>query len=103
MSTFLSATMLGVEIGNFVANPPKGQIEPNKEIQAEILAIDNSLKSRQEAALEHGRDFSTIVKDLADEKSQLEDAGLDAGMVEPTSIEEIEDDDEGNQNQTNQG
>lgn len=112
--SYLKGELDDLPIGDFYSNfhellsvdwigPPKGQIEPNKEIQAEVLAIDNKLKSRTESALEHGRDFDQIIKDQADEREKLESAGLGAEMVEPRSIEEIEDDDEGDQNQNNEG
>ena len=62
--------------------PPKGQIEPVKEVQADIIAIRNNLKTREETALEQGRDFASGVAKLADEKQLLEDAGLESDLDE---------------------
>jgi lambda family phage portal protein len=84
--------------------PPKGQIEPIKEVQADILAIKNNLKTREETALEQGRDFASGVAKLADEKALLEDNGLSAELDESnatgtadTGNQEQPQDDEGNQ------
>lgn len=85
--------------------PPKGQIEPVKEVQADILAIKNNLKTREETALEQGRDFASGVGKLADEKELLEEAGLSAeldetnatGTADTGNQEEQQQGDEGNQ------
>jgi lambda family phage portal protein len=62
--------------------PPKGQIEPIKEVQADVIAIRNNLKTREETALEQGRDFAANVAKLAEEKAMLEAAGLSAELDE---------------------
>ena len=70
--------------------PPKGQIEPVKEVQADILAIQNNLKSRTETSLEANRDHKKTVKQLAEEQRDLKAAGLDEAkfeMVEETQSE----------------
>lgn len=84
--------------------PPKGQIEPVKEVQADIIAIKNNLKTREETALEQGRDFAAGVGKLAEEKALLEDAGLSAELDESnasgmadTSDQNQQTEDEGNQ------
>lgn len=95
ISEFCSAEWIG---------PPKGQIEPVKEIQADVIAIKNNLKTREETALEQGRDFAANVGKLAEEKQLLEDAGLSAELDESnasgmadTGSQEEQQQDEGEQ------
>lgn len=57
--------------------PAKGQIEPVKETQGDVLAIQNNLKSRTEVELEQNRDHKKTVKQLAAEQKILKAAGLD--------------------------
>lgn len=61
--------------------PPKGQIEPEKEVKADILAIQHNLKSREEVLLEQSRDVRVTFKQLADEQSLMEELGLDEMKV----------------------
>jgi lambda family phage portal protein len=69
--------------------PPKGQIEPIKEVQAEILAINNRLKSREESMLESGREFRSTMEQIEKEIDFMDDRGietqsaLDAAESEP--------------------
>lgn len=58
--------------------PPKGQIEPVKEVQADVLAIRNHLKSREQVLLEQQRDFTSTIDQLAEENAMLEERGLNA-------------------------
>ena len=62
--------------------PPKGQIEPIKEVQADVLAIQNNLKSRTETSLEANRDHKKTVKQLAAEQKELKAQGLDEAKFE---------------------
>ena len=83
--------------------PPKGQIEPIKEIQADTIAIQNNLKSREEVAIEQGRDLRKTFNQLADEQDRLKELGLDeaefvAGVAESFTNP---DDDEGEENANN--
>jgi capsid protein len=57
---------------------PKGDIEPVKAAQADVILIDNKLKTRTQATVERGGDFRSNVEDLQEEKELLEAAGLDA-------------------------
>ncbi len=68
------AAWLGVQwIG-----PAQGQLDPVKEINAEILAVQNGFTTRADAALRiNGSDFAANVEQLAREKTLMEAAGLD--------------------------
>lgn len=62
--------------------PAKGQIEPVKETQGDVLAIQNNLKSRTEVELEQNRDHKKTVKQLAAEQKELKAQGLDEAKFE---------------------
>ena len=47
---------------------PKGQIEPLKEVQADVLQIQHNLKSREETLLEHNRDWVTTFDQIEEEQ-----------------------------------
>ncbi|MBN1105804.1 MAG: phage portal protein [Deltaproteobacteria bacterium] len=61
---------------------PKGNIEPVKEIQADILAIKNNLKTRAETIAEQNGDWRRTFEQLEEEKEDLEGRGLDPGLEE---------------------
>ncbi len=73
--------------------PPKGQIEPVKEDQADQMKIGMRVKSRQMVAMEKGLDFDSILDQIDDEEKEIESRGLvvnpDAkyGQNEETSTE----------------
>jgi lambda family phage portal protein len=48
--------------------PPKGQIEPVKEEQADKIAVDNNFKTLEEVHLERGREMSGTLKQIKVEK-----------------------------------
>src|SRR5574343_137534 len=75
--------------------PPKGQIEPEKEVKADILAIQHNLKSRQEVLLEQSRDIRTTLDQLADEQQMMEERGLDEMKVGESVEPGMAPDDEG--------
>ena len=72
--------------------PSKGQIEPIKEVQAEILAINNRLKSREESMLEQGRDFKSTMDQILKEKNYMSEKGIEVdeqpgeGSTQPENI-----------------
>jgi len=68
--------------------PPKGQIEPVKEVQADVIAIQNNLKSREETILERGGDLNTTFKKLGKEQARLKEQGLDEQKMEITDDED---------------
>jgi len=55
---------------------PKGNIEPIKEAQADILLIKNNLKTREACIIERGGDPQRTVRQLEEEKNDLESRGL---------------------------
>jgi len=59
--------------------PPKGQIEPIKELQADIIAIQNNLKTRSQVITEQGGsdNFESIVEKIKEEQELLKNFGLD--------------------------
>lgn len=61
--------------------PPKGQIEPEKEVRADILAIQHNLKSRTERAIENNMDQAAIFDELAEEQRMMVERGLDEMKV----------------------
>jgi len=56
--------------------PPKGQIEPIKEVSADVLSVKNGFKSREEVLLEQGRDFKRTMKQIKKEQEQMEADGI---------------------------
>jgi lambda family phage portal protein len=56
--------------------PPKGQIEPIKEVQADALAVGNNFKTLEEVLLENGRELHTTLKQVEKEKDLQEEMGI---------------------------
>jgi capsid protein len=52
-------------------------VDPLKDVQASILAINNALASRDEVLAETGGDFEEILEELADEEEMLDAAGIE--------------------------
>lgn len=61
---------------------PKGDIEPVKAAQADVLLIKNKLKSRGEAITERGGDRSAVFEELAEENEDLLSKNLDPSCDE---------------------
>ncbi len=77
--------------------PAQGQLDPVKEINAEILAVQNGLTTRADAALRiNGSDFAANVEQLAREKAMMEECGL-SGEPTTTVMEEEEEEKEDEQ------
>lgn len=74
----------------------KGQIEPLKEVQANVLQIQNNLKSREEVMLEDDRDWVTTFDQIEEEQEAMEERGLDemkvGEQIEPMPEEEDNED-----------
>ena len=75
----------------------KGQIEPLKEVQANVLQIQNNLKSREEVMLEDDRDWRTTFDQIEEEQEVMEEKGLDELKVgeqppEPAPMEDKDED-----------
>jgi lambda family phage portal protein len=77
--------------------PPKGQIEPIKEVQAEILAINNRLKSREESMLESGREFRPTMEQIEKEQDLMDELGI----APESALEAAESEPVGNPDQLN--
>lgn len=58
---------------------PKGDIEPIKAVQADVLAIQNNLKTRAESIAERGGDVRIVFDQLEEEREMLEEKGLPTG------------------------
>ena len=56
--------------------PPKGQIEPIKEVQADVLAVQNNFKTLEEVLLEQGRELNATLKQVEIEKDLQEEMGI---------------------------
>jgi lambda family phage portal protein len=75
----------------------KGQIEPLKEVQANVLQIQNNLKSREEVMLEDDRDWRTTFDQIEEEQEIMDEKGLDELKVgeqppEPAPMEDKDED-----------
>jgi capsid protein len=79
--------------------PPKGQIEPIKEVQADVVAIQNNLKTREEVILERGRDLRSVFDQIEEEQALMEERGLDEVKVEP-QVEENNNSEEGQEDES---
>ena len=56
--------------------PPKGQIEPIKEVEADILAVDNNMKTLEKVHLEQGQEFTSTMKQIDAEKKLQKDLDI---------------------------
>jgi lambda family phage portal protein len=56
--------------------PPKGQIEPVKEDQADEKKIAMRVKSRQMKSMEMGHDWESVLDQIEDEEKEIESRGL---------------------------
>jgi lambda family phage portal protein len=71
--------------------PPKfDYVDPMKDVQAEILAIDAGLKSRSQAISERGYDAEQVDAEIAADKARSDALGLNFGAL-PTNKENISD------------
>jgi len=67
---------------------PKGNIEPIKEAQADILLIKNNLKTRGQTIMEQGGERQNVFDDLEEEQEELETRGLPTGLEEQVPVKE---------------
>lgn len=59
-------------------------VDPKKDVEAAIMAIDNGLKTRGQVIRESGLDPETVWKDLAEENARLRELGV---LVDATAEE----------------
>lgn len=62
---------------------PKGDIEPIKAAQADILLIQNNLKTRAAAIAERGGDIRSVMDQLEEEQQMMEERGLTEEKITP--------------------
>ena len=71
---------------------PKGDIEPIKAVQADILAVQNNLKTRAQAIAETtGEDVAAVFDQLAREQEMMMERGLHEGPVQKVIGENVAD------------
>lgn len=76
--------------------PAQSQLDPLKEVKADILAVNAGFKSRQQATIERGGgDWSENVEQLAAENERLYQLGL---LIAATAEEPDDDDEPGKHN-----
>jgi lambda family phage portal protein len=73
---------------------PKGQIEPIKEVQADVLAIQNNLKSRTQVITEQGGDIETVFAEIDEEQEKMKELGLHEEKMHPEGNQMQEDTDD---------
>lgn len=66
---------------------PKGDIEPIKAVQADVLAIQNNIKTRAEAIAERGGDLRSTFDQLQEEQDMMRERGLDEERVSPDTAD----------------
>lgn len=66
---------------------PKGDIEPIKAVQADVLAIQNNIKTRAEAIAERGGDLRGTFDQLQEEQDMMRERGLDEEKVSPDTAD----------------
>ena len=59
-------------------------VDPLKDMQATLLAINNGLASRTEALAEQGMDIDEVYETLQQEKKLAESYGLDFSAIDTT-------------------
>jgi capsid protein len=68
---------------------PKGDIEPIKQAQADILLVQNNLKTRAEAIIERGGEITTTFDQLALEQEMMAERNLHEGPVQKVPGETV--------------
>jgi len=63
--------------------PGWGYIDPEKEINASITAIDNNLSSLADECAAHGRDYEEIMQQRAREEKLRKSLGLEKAQPKP--------------------
>jgi lambda family phage portal protein len=72
---------------------PKGDIEPIKAVQADVIAIQNNLKTRAEAIAERtGGDVRTTFDQLQEEQEMMKERGLTETPIDPDSLKDSDGD-----------
>ncbi|MDD5774374.1 MAG: phage portal protein, partial [Candidatus Omnitrophica bacterium] len=72
---------------------PKGDIEPIKAAQADVILIEKNLKTRAEAIAERGGDLRTTLDQLQEEQQMLQERGLDEQPIDSSLMQATDTDD----------
>jgi len=75
---------------------PKGDIEPVKAVQADVMAVANKIKTRRQVMIEHGTgtDYEAFMDQVEEEQKDLADRGL---VIDPDQGPNAVDQTSGNQ------
>jgi len=87
LSGALSLPTIGGNLDKYKAPKwvPRGWawVDPKKDVEASVLAIEKGLKTRTQVLAEQGQDFDEVLEQLAAEKVMAEDLGLDFTTAPP--------------------
>ena len=81
--------------------PPKGQIEPIKEVQADVMAVENNFKTLEEVLLEQGRDLNSTLKQIEVEKDLQKDLDIQPIKQKALDLDMDDKDDQDDQDKPN--
>lgn len=56
--------------------PVQGQLDPNKEVKADILSVQHGFKTHEQVTREHGGDWHENMEKIKEEMQELKEAGL---------------------------
>lgn len=73
-------------------------VDPYKDVQAAVTAVDNGLSTRTRELKKQGYDFDDIVEELKRENQKLKDAGINFGNSQPVDKKLLKDDDDDDEN-----
>jgi capsid protein len=78
---FMDPIIRAAYLGSDWVGPSQGQLDPEKEINAEILAIEHGFSTHEQSTIKlNGGQWSANVKQLTVENQQLQEAGLDSSQ-----------------------
>jgi len=67
---------------------PKGDIEPIKAAQADVILIQNNIKTRAEAIAERGGELRAVMDQLEEEQEMMRERGLTEEKITPDKAEQ---------------
>lgn len=71
--------------------PAKGHVDPVKEMNANILGINNHITTLADVVAEQGRDWESQMEQRAREKQKMESLGITAAAPSPQTIQDDND------------
>jgi capsid protein len=69
-------------------------VDPQKDIAAQITALQNKLTSRTKILSEQGLDFEELIQEIANEKLLMEKYGITDSEIQEQAQKQPEDEDE---------